>query len=97
MVAVGGLDARATLLATAQAALLHEAGDAIASVAAPLLAQLLHQARAAAGLPALLVKRFDRLGQPLILRRARTGTNAPLLPVVVAAGGDFQSAAQRKD
>jgi len=53
MVAVGRLDAIATLLTSAQTALLHEPGDAIASMVASSFAQLFSHARTAVSLPAL--------------------------------------------
>jgi hypothetical protein len=40
---------------------------------------------------------LDVFGQRLVGRRARAGRGAALLPVVVAAGGDFQILAKRKD
>ena len=66
VVAVGGLDAIATFLATTQTRFLHEAGDAIATVAAALFAQLTHDARAAVSLPALGVNLADLLDQRLV-------------------------------
>ena len=97
VVTVGGLDPIAALLAAAQAGLLHEAGDAVAAVAASLFAQLIDDARAAVGLAALGMNRFDLLGQGLIGQRARARSRASIEPVVVAAGGDFQMLAQEQD
>ena len=97
MVAVGRLDAIAAFLAAAQALLLHEAGDAIASVAASFFAQLFLDARAAIGLAALGMNLVDLLGQRLIFHGARAGTGTPPLPVVIAAGGNFQVQAERQD
>src|SRR6185503_9892819 len=97
VVAVGGLDPIAALLSAAQPGLLHEAGDAIASMAASLFAQLVDDARAAVGLTALDMNLFDLLGQALIGQRAWTGSRASLKPVVVATGGDFQMLAQNQD
>jgi len=97
VIAVGGLDAIATLLASAQARLLHEPGDAVASVVESFFAQRLDHARAAISLAAPGMEGIDRLGQRLVFHRARAGVGASIEPVVVAAGRDFQIAAKRQD
>jgi len=63
MVAVGGLDAVAALLTSAQALLRHEPGHAITAVALSLLAQFHDNARAAVGLAALLMNSLNVPGQ----------------------------------
>src|SRR5580704_18000077 len=97
MVAVGGLDAKAALLAPAQALLLHESGDAMTPVAASFFAQGLHHARTAVGVPALGMNQVDFVGQRLVFQRARARTSAALVPVVIAAGGNLQVLAQGQD
>jgi len=97
MVAVGGLNAVAALLATAEAILLHEPCDAIATVVTSVLEQFHPDTGAAVGLPALGVYLVDFLGQSLVLRRTWARTGLSILPVVVAAGGDFQIVAKRQD
>ena len=84
-------------LATTQARLLHEASDPIASMAVASFAQLFQYAWAAVGLPALVMNRFDRIGQGLVGRRAWTGRSAPPLSVVVAAGRNVQVQAERQN
>jgi hypothetical protein len=90
VVAVGRLDAIAAFLATAQALFLHESRHAIASMAASFFAQLFLDARNAVGLAAARMNLVDLLGQRLIFQGSRAGTKTPPLPVVIAAGGNFQ-------
>lgn len=61
VIAVGRLDAVAALLPPAQTFLLHEPGDAVASVAGATFAQLHHAARAAIGGAALGMDVLDLL------------------------------------
>src|ERR1035437_1584480 len=89
MVAVGGVDAVTALLAAAESLHLHDPGDAVASVVAPLFAQLILDARTTVSLPAPGMDGLDGFGQRLVFCSARTGRGAAFLPVVVAAGGDF--------
>ena len=97
MLAVGGLDAEAPLLAAAQAGGLHESGDAVAAMPAPLLAQGRDEARTAISLPALGVAVLNLQSQGLVGHGTRAGAGAPLVPGVVAAGGDVQIGAQGED
>jgi hypothetical protein len=89
MVAVGGLDAIAAFLAAAQALFLHEASDAVASMAASFFAQFPLDARSAIGLAAAGMNLLDLLGQRLIFQGTGTGANLALLPVIEAGGGSF--------
>ena len=57
--------------------------------------QLVGHARAAVSLSAFDVNGFDLLAQGLVLLGASAGSLAPLLPVVVAAGRDFQDLAKQ--
>ena len=52
-------------------------------------------AGAAVGLAALLVNSDNQKGQARIFLGARAGLGLAVNPVVIAAGGDFQSLAQR--
>jgi hypothetical protein len=89
VVAVSGLDAVAAFLATAQTRGAHEPGDAIAAMAAALLAERLLNARTAIRLPAAGKNGGDLSGERLIGQGARAGVVTALLPVVEAAGGNF--------
>lgn len=97
VITVGRLHAVAALLATAQALLLHEAGDAVASMARSTFAQFQDDARAAIGLTAAGMDVFDLLGQRLVLHRPRAGRVEPMLSVVIAARRDVQSLTKRPD
>lgn len=97
MVAVGGLDAVAPALAATEARFLHEPGNAVTPMAFSGLAQFPHQTRAAVGLAAALMDQLYLPGQLLILRGARAGRSAPLLPVIIAAGRDAEDLAQQAD
>lgn len=97
VVAVGRLDAIAAFLATAQALLLHEPRDAVASMAASFFAQLFLDTRSAIGLSAAGMNLVDLLGQHLVFHRSHARTNTPPLPVVIAAGGNFQVQTERED
>lgn len=89
VVAVGGLDAVAALLAAAQTRRAHEPGDAIAAMVAALLAEHLLDARTAIGLPAFGKHGGDLPGERLVRQGAPAGLVTALLPVVEAAGGNF--------
>ena len=97
MVAGGGLNPVAALLAAAQALLCHEPGHAIAAVAFSPLAQFPDAARAAVGLPAVGMDRGNLPGERPVRHRARAGTSPPLSPAEAAAGGDGQVIAERQD
>ena len=62
VVAIGGLDAVAALLATAQALLAHESGDAITTVAFPAFLECVGNPRAAVTLPARTVDGLNLSG-----------------------------------
>jgi hypothetical protein len=62
-----------------------------------LLAQGREESRTAISLPALGVNLPNLLSQGLVGHGARAGTGAPLVPGVVAAGGDVQIGAQGED
>src|SRR5436190_16300367 len=97
MVAVRRLQAVAALLAAAEAFLLHEAGNAVASMARSLLAQLHHDAWAAVGLAAVRMDGFDLLGQRLVLERPRPGGSEPTAPIVIAAGRGIERGAEHRN
>ena len=97
MVAVGRLDAIAAFLAPAQALLLHEPRDTVASMAASFFAQLFLDPRSAIGLSTAGMNLVDLLGQHLIFHGSHARTNTPPLPVVIAAGGNFQVQTERQD
>src|ERR1043166_2136219 len=97
VVAVGGANAIARLLPTVESLLLHEPGDAIASVPLALFAQFHADARATVGASALCMNGLDLLAQRPLLCGTRPRTAATLVPVVVATGGNVQVQAQRTD
>src|SRR6185295_16776818 len=97
MVAVGGLDTVAALLASAQAALVHQAADPIASMMLMLFAKLHDDAWAAVRMTAAGMNLCNGFGQRGIGLGARTGRGAALLPIVLTAFGHFQQFAESLD
>ena len=89
VVAVGGWDT-VSLLAAAQARVLHQTGNPAATMPTPPGTERRHDARTAVGLATLLVTGRDLRGQRLIFQGPRSGHRLPLRPSVVAAGGTPQ-------
>ena len=89
VVAVGGLDAIAALLAAAQTLFLQESSDAVASMAASFFAQLPMDTKSTVGLAAARMNLVDLLGQRLIFQCAGTGLSLALFPVVEACRRSF--------
>src|ERR1043165_210394 len=97
VIAIGGSDAIASPLTTADALLLHDASDAVASVAKAICAQLDRNARAAVGFTASSMDVFDLLSQRPGLNSPQTWSGEALAPVVVAAGRRVQRSTERQD
>ena len=97
MVAIGGADAVAALLAPTETRLVHDPGNAIATAAVPLFAEFHQDARTPIRLPAPGMDGLNFLGQRLIFQGAWAGRGAASLPVIITAGRDFQILAQRAD
>ena len=76
MVAIRGVDAVTALLPTAETLLVHNPGDAVATVAVPLLAQFHQDARTAIRLPAPGMDGLNFVGQRLIFYGAWAGGRA---------------------
>src|SRR5208283_1797404 len=69
----------------------------MATMSAASVAQCLLNARAAIGLAAGLMDLDNLLDQPGIFPGARSGLGLAVGPVVITAGGNFQSFAERTD
>ena len=86
VIAVGGSNAVAPLLATAETHLGHETGDAFASVKAAPGAKGNPDTWSAIGLTTLGVDGGDFDGESLVLEGARSGCRLSTFPVVVSTG-----------
>ena len=97
VVAVGGLDAVAALLASADAPALHETGNTVASMSTSTGTEFVGDPGRAVGLAAFGMDDGDLLNQCLILSGAEPGTLASAIPVVEPAGRDLEVVAKRRD
>src|ERR1043166_1673654 len=97
VLAVGGYNAIALLLAATQTLCAHEARNAIAPMPLTLATQVHVHPRCAVGLPAFIVDSHDLGPELLLFQGARSRAAFSLLPVVIAANGDLQSLTQRSN
>jgi len=91
MVAIGGANPEAAFGTATEALLAHQAGDAVAAIRVAGACQLGLNPGAAVGLAAGRMELDNVLDQLGIFLGAPAGVGLPVVPVVIAAGGDFAS------
>ena len=95
MVAIRGAHPEAAFGATAEALLAHQAGDAVAAIHVTGARQRRLNPGAAVGLAAGRMGLDNALDQLGVFPGAPAGLGLPVLPIVIAAGGNFQGLAER--
>ena len=97
VVAVGGPDAVAALLAATEAPAFHEAGHSVASMSATQVPEFEGDPGRAIGLAACGMDDRDLLRQGLVLAGTEPGILAAAIPVVEPAGRDLEEVAKHRD
>ena len=97
VVAVGGLDPVAALLASTDALALHETGNSVASMSKPKVTEFVDDSGRTVGLAAFGVDGRDLLNQCLILQRTGPWTLTSPIPVIEPAGRNLEVGAKRRD
>ena len=97
MVAVGGLDPVAALLASTNAPALHETGNSVASMSKPKVTEFVDDSGRTVGLAAFGVDGRDLLNQCLILQRTGPWALTSPIPVIEPAGRNLEVGAKHRD
>ena len=97
VVAVGGLDPVAALLASTNAPTFHETGNSVASMSKPKVTEFFDDSGRTVGLAAFGVDGRDLLNQCLILERTGPWALTSPIPVIEPAGRNLEVAAKHRD
>ena len=97
VVAVGGLDPVAALLASTNAPTFHETGNSVASMSKPKVTEFVDDSGRTVGLAAFGVDGRDLLNQCLILERTGPWALTSPIPVIEPAGRNLEVAAKHRD
>ena len=97
VVAVGGLDPVAALLASTNAPTFHETGNSVASMSKPKVTEFFDDSGRTVGLAAFGVDGRDLLNQCLILERTGPWALTSPIPVIEPAGRNLEVGAKRRD